>query len=121
MAKKVILCVDDSSTVLASVKGMLSDTYEVRTATDVKAAEAALKQGTPDLMLLDIEMPGGSGISFLKKLTAKGSTVYPIVFLSSNSEGENVIKTAKLGASGFIEKPFDKAKLLTKIEAWLEI
>jgi DNA-binding response OmpR family regulator len=119
MSKKIILVVDDSSTVLTSVKGMLSDTYEIHTAVDAKQAELALGVVRPDLMLLDIDMPGADGISFLKKLKKKGRGDFPIVFLSSNSDSSTVIKTAQLGATGFIEKPFDKAKLLTKLEAWL--
>jgi DNA-binding response OmpR family regulator len=119
MAKKVMV-VDDSNTVLSSVAGMLSDVYEVQTASDVKEAELLLKSGSPDLMLLDIEMPGMNGISFLKKLSKRGERGFPIVFLSSNSEHATVVKVAKMGAKGFIEKPFNKEKLLKKIEAWLE-
>ncbi|MDR0937520.1 MAG: response regulator [Oscillospiraceae bacterium] len=118
MSKK-ILAVDDSATVLASIKGMLSGVYEVHTAAGTKQAESVLETLRPDLMLLDIDMPGGDGISFLKKLKKKTGYDFPIVFLSSNSGSENVVKTAQLGATGFIEKPFDKDKLLAKIEAWL--
>ena len=118
-SKKVILAVDDSDTVLTAVRGMLSDTYEVLTATGAKQAETIVEANAIDLMLLDIDMPGLDGISYMKKLGKNSSHKFPVVFLSSNSGSDNVIKTAKLGAMGFIEKPFDKAKLLSKIEAWL--
>jgi DNA-binding response OmpR family regulator len=118
MSKKIILAVDDSNTVLASIKGMLSAVYDVHTATDAKKAESTLGSITPDLMLLDIDMPGLDGVSYLKKLKSHGKT-FPIIFLSSNSDNATVVKTAQLGSTGFIEKPFDKEKLLSKIEAWI--
>lgn len=64
----------------------------------------------PDIVLLDIHLPGGSGIDILSEILRFDETAY-VLMLSSDSVKDNVLSTQKLGAKGFIVKPFTQAKL----------
>ncbi|MDR2467474.1 MAG: response regulator [Spirochaetaceae bacterium] len=105
--KKIILAVDDMPEALASINAALKEIYDIRCVTDVKSARAALETITPSLLLLDIEMPGVSGLEFLDELqhNEKFKNI-PVVFLTANSEDKTSQKAVRKGAKGYIIKPF---------------
>ena len=114
--KKIILAVDDTPEALRTISAILKKDYDVRCVTDAKAALAALASITPHLLLLDMEMPGMSGMDFLKEL--QKSEQYkniPIVFLTANSEEKTAQTAIKCGAKGYIIKPFTPEALLESV------
>ncbi|GMO31752.1 MAG: response regulator [Spirochaetaceae bacterium] len=116
MGKKVILAVDDMPEVLSSINAVLKNDYDVRCAPDVESARTALQKIMPDLLLLDIKMPGVSGFDFFQELQ-KDDTFkkVPVVFLTANSEEETARKAIQGGAKGYIIKPFTPELLLESV------
>jgi len=116
MVLKKILVIDDEANILASLKGVLEDEgFVVETARNGALGLTALKQFAPDLILLDIWMPGEDGISVLEKIKRLEPQL-PVVMMSGHGTVETAVKAIKLGAFDFLEKPihYDKVLLLLK-------
>jgi two-component system, NtrC family, nitrogen regulation response regulator NtrX len=111
-----ILVVDDDPAILRGVGGMLRDEgFEVVEARDVAEAERRLAASSapPDLMLLDLRMPGETGLSYLERL-ARPLPV-PVVVLSGEASPTDAVTALRLGAADFVEKPPSPERLLTSI------
>ena len=120
--QKTIFVVDDSATNLAVADEALEKSYLVITLSSAEKMFAALEKITPDLILLDIEMPEMDGFEALRRL--KSSEVYsniPVIFLTGLSETENEAYGIELGAVDFIAKPFSVPVLLNRIKYHLDI
>ena len=117
MKKNIILAVDDMPEVLQCIISILQDSYDVRLAVDVSSAEEVLKSTQVNLILLDVEMPGMSGLAFLKKLQENEEyKKIPVVFITSHND-DKIVKTAiKNGAKGYITKPFTSDALRESVE-----
>ncbi len=118
--RKKILVIDDAPDILHSVNTILRDKYTVYCATNYMAALKVLANNSPDLIILDIEMPGMNGfelIGIIRKLGPYATT--PLFFLSANGTVENVVASRKLGGNDFIKKPIDPSFLLSKIRQHL--
>jgi len=116
-----ILIVDDEAGIRSSLAGILRDEgFDALAVGDGDAALAALASSpTPDLVLLDIAMPGRDGLSVLVEARARWPAV-PIVMMSGHGTIETAVRTTRLGAFDFIEKPLSIDKLLLTIEHALE-
>jgi len=115
---KKILVVDDNKMNLAVAKEALSNDYSVLCTTSADKMFSLLEKFIPDLILLDIEMPGMTGIEALKQIRAYDDPNIKnirVVFLTSHGSDGNVINAHKYKAQGFILKPFDPANLRKKI------
>ncbi len=114
--KNRILVVDDEDalrTVLSSE--LVSEGYEVGTASDGDAAINELQKATYNLVLLDIKMPRMNGFDVLKYIKEKhGKT--KVIMLTGFADLKNAIESKKLGAEDFVSKPYDLVDLLTTIE-----
>lgn len=120
ITKKVILAVDDRPDVLRIVAGILRERYKVLTATDGMAALKILEQKVPDLFILDIDMPGMNGFELARKIRQTNNFQRtPILFLTSNSTREYVLKAIESGGSDFIVKPAQQSTLLSKVSRYL--
>jgi putative two-component system response regulator len=120
--QKMIFVVDDSSTNLAVAEVALEQLYRVMTLPSAASMFAMLKKITPDLILLDIEMPDTNGFEALKQL--KSNNLYssiPVIFLTNMSDANNEAYGIELGAVDFISKPFSKPVLLNRIKHHLHI
>lgn len=119
--KKKILAIDDVPDVLNLLKTMLSDDYNVYCVTNHAAAIKFLSSNTPDLILLDIEMPQMDGFELLKVIRRMSSCKkIPVVFLTGNVSVENVKTSVELGGNDFIKKPVDYDILTSKLERHLK-
>ena len=120
MAK--ILAVDDELDVLLIVKTTLqSEGYEVETASDGTDALALAREVSPDLILLDMMMPGMSGLDVLRELKADDSVcTIPVIMLTGLSEKDKIQKALVSGTDYYIVKPFDHQDLLSKINDALQ-
>jgi two-component system nitrogen regulation response regulator NtrX len=111
-----ILVCDDDPAILRGVGGMLKDEgFVVELAEDVRRAEARLAApgGAPDLLLLDLRMPGDSGLALLERLPRP--LPFPVVVLSGEASPTDAVTALKLGAADFVEKPPSPERLLTSI------
>ena len=115
---KNILIADDDPGILEVVKIILEEDgeYRVVTVSDGSKVESVIKQDRPDLILLDIWMPGMDGRELTKRLKSDPKVKNtPILLISAYDDIEGKAKEA--GADGFIEKPFDIGALKGKVSA----
>ncbi len=112
---KRILLIDDEENILSSLKGVLEDEggFLVDTAKSGVLGLAKIKKFEPDVVLLDIWMPGDDGIKVLEKIKKLAPAV-KVIMMSGHGTVETAVKAIKLGAFDFLEKPlhFDKVLLL---------
>ena len=117
-----ILIVDDNLTNLEQINIQIEDVFEVSLAkSGPQALEICLK-ALPDLVLLDIEMPGMDGFECLRLLKLSPSFVrLPVIFLTSKHDRETEAKCLSSGARDFIRKPAEKNILLHRLDLHLSI
>ncbi|MCL2193399.1 MAG: response regulator [Treponema sp.] len=120
--KKTILVIDDVSETLRALKVILEDKYTVRLSKSGELADSILGSVCVDLILLDIEMPGISGLDYAKRLKQNPSTWHiPIVFISGHSAAEIVQYAGQLDIKGYIKKPASPEFIMEKVDAVLSI
>jgi two-component system, NtrC family, nitrogen regulation response regulator NtrX len=112
---KTILVVDDEKDIRISLAGILEDEgYQVVTAASGLEALETVREDLPDLVLLDIWMPGMDGLETLEKL----KTLFPyitVIMISGHGTIETAVRATKLGAFDFIEKPLSLDKMLISV------
>jgi len=119
---KTIFAVDDSDTNLSIVKKALENHYRIYTMPSAAKMFAFLRKITPDLILLDIEMPDMDGSEALQML--KSDPLYadiPVIFLTSFTDDEIEASGFELGVVDFVTKPFSSHVLLNRIKTHLDI
>lgn len=117
-----ILVVDDEPAVLRLVELNLElDGYVVITASNGVEAIDLASQHRPDLIVLDVMMPGLDGLEVAERLKSDPATqAIPIIFLSARSAASDVSLGLAAGAASYMTKPFDAAVLSAKIAALLQ-
>ena len=118
MEKATILIVDDSPENLDVLKSLLSADYNLKAAPNGKIAlKISNMLPHPDLILLDIMMPIMDGFEVLKELKKNEETKdIPVIMLTALDSEQNIEKCLKLGAVGYIPKPFEPEIILKKIK-----
>ena len=113
-----IMAVDDEPVVLRVLKGILEpEGYEVLLASDGSSALSLLDGHKPDLVLLDIMMPGLDGFQILNSIRERFNI--PVIMLTARCDQESLVKTLKTGADDYVRKPFSATVLLARIAAKL--
>ncbi len=116
-----ILLVDDEPQILQALAGLLQDEdFEVLTAPDGEEALRKVREELPDLVLLDIALPGRDGLEILKDLKGQQPGL-PVIMLSAYGSVENAVRATRLGAYDFIEKPPHADKILLSVRNALEM
>lgn len=121
MTSNPILIVDDNSINLKLIKVMLSlEGYNVRTATDAKSALEVLAHFTPELILMDIQLPGMDGLELTRQLKAnpKYQDVIILAITAYAMKGDEE-KALNAGCDGYIAKPINTQTLPTLIKVYL--
>jgi len=120
MTKWKILVVDDEQDVLKALKVRLkANGYNVVLAYDSVQAFMVANQEKPDLIILDVMIPGGGGFVVAERLKQSTATHHiPIIFLTGISGGEE--RAYRIGASGYLMKPYHPDELLETIHRALE-
>src|SRR5271168_5104800 len=120
-AKKVILVVDDAPANIQIALAILKDTYQVRVATNgAKALELAASDPVPDLVLLDVVMPGMDGFEVCTRLKADPKTKdIPVIFLTGQTEIEDETRGFEVGGVDYIHKPFSPAVMKARVNTHL--
>jgi len=119
--RPVLLVVDDNPSILKSVKHILEDRYRIYLLQESQKVGEFLKRISPDLFLLDCNMPGLSGYDLVPVI--RSSELHkktPIVYLTSDGTIDNLSAAIASGASDFIVKPINEITLREKLETQLE-
>jgi len=116
-----ILVIDDEADVLESLQALLSgEGFAVQSATDITQAQAALQEQPVDLILLDVNLPGGNGLEFLQEFRRQDNLT-PIIVITAYGAALDVVRAAfKSGAQDYIAKPWNNDELLLVIQQALE-
>lgn len=119
MNKTRILIVDDDPGLLELLEQYLSSNgFEVACANDGEAMLAQMAQQMPDLLLLDLMLPGKDGLTLAREIRAGGSRL-PIIMLSARGEDIDRIIGLEVGADDYLPKPFNPRELLARVRALL--
>ena len=121
--KQSVLIVDDIPTNIKVLGESLKADYQVRIATNgFKAIEIAMSKNPPDLILLDIMMPGMSGYEVCEKLkNTKQTQNIPIIFITAMDDEKDETKGLQLGAVDYITKPFSLPIVKARVNTHLEL
>ena len=116
-AQKSILIVDDTPINLGVISGALKDSFNTKVATNgEKALAIASAEEKPDLILLDVMMPGMDGYEVCRRLKANPATQnIPVIFLTGQTEAEDETKGFEVGAVDYIHKPFSAAIVKVRV------
>ena len=114
-----ILVVEDNADLAYGLQNNLEiEGYEVELAADGPQGLARARAGRPDLMLLDLMLPGTDGFRVLKTLRDEGFA-FPVLILTARGEEADKVRGLKLGADDYVTKPFGVLELLARVEAVL--
>ena len=120
--QKTIFVVDDNDTNLSMAKEVLREQYRVMTVPSAAKMFALLEKVTPDLILLDIEMPEMDGFEALKRLKSNAMLAdIPAIFLTSMTDAAVEVRGFQMGVVDFVTKPFSAPVLINRIKTHLNI
>ncbi len=119
MSVRKILVVDDSKTELYFLRDLLSKNgFSVSTAENAEQAQAALAADKPDLILMDVVMPGQNGFQLTRAISKDPSTAsIPIIMCTSKNQETDRVWAMRQGARDYVTKPVNADELLAKIRA----
>jgi DNA-binding response OmpR family regulator len=119
--KKAILVVDDELGALTLIGIMLErGGFEVLKARDARSALSLLDEQTPDLIILDVMMPGMNGIDLCQAIRQREVTRgTPILILSARGDADSIIRGVEAGANDYLPKPILHHDLVTKVKSML--
>jgi serine phosphatase RsbU (regulator of sigma subunit)/CheY-like chemotaxis protein len=120
--RPVVLAVDDTPQNLDVVKGILTPEYRIKVATNGPAALRIVEKQLPDIILLDIMMPGMSGLEVCQQLKANPrSADIPVIFLTAKDQTEDETEGFELGAADYILKPVNPPILQARVKTHLAL
>lgn len=115
--KSVLLVEDDRKLTIAISVRLKAMGYEVHSASDAVTAISVARKATPEVIVIDINLPGGDGFVVAKRLQSLTQTAAtPIVFMTASKKPGLEEKAKEFGAVAFLEKPFDAGQLSNAIE-----
>jgi len=117
MSKRLVLVVDDEPDIRNLLQEILEDEgYDVSVAETASEARNAVREQSPDLVLLDIWMPDEDGVSLLKSWKQANELCFAVIMISGHGTVETAVEATRHGAVDFIEKPVSLAKLLLTVD-----
>jgi FixJ family two-component response regulator len=118
--KAIVFVVDDDPSMRRSLESLLSSVgHEVRLFSSAPEFMQAARKDAPACLVLDVRLPGMSGLAFQQELTKAGIAL-PIIFITGHGDVPMSVRAMKAGAAEFLTKPFDDQVLLDAIHAALE-
>jgi DNA-binding response OmpR family regulator len=118
VSARLLLVEDEPALARGLADNFRDDGYEVRTVARGDLAVAAIRDERPDLVVLDIMLPGRSGLDVLRDLRAAGDTV-PVLVLTAKGDVVDRVVGLELGADDYLPKPFAVRELLARVRALL--
>ncbi|MGH7805955.1 MAG: response regulator, partial [Candidatus Binatia bacterium] len=121
-ARKRVLVVDDEAGVRESIRILLSSEYEVLFATNGTEALEIVERERPNLVLLDIIMPGMDGLEVCKRLKEHAATKdAPVLVMTAHDDLNRRIQAFDLGAADVVRKPFELSELVARVRTQISI
>src|SRR5262245_20411748 len=117
---KTILIVDDEPAARYGLRRALESRYRIAEADSAEAARTTISTERPDLLLLDVVMPGQDGISFLKSLREEGNDV-PVLIVSALDTAKTAVGALRLGAADYLVKGFELDELRQRVANLLKL
>ena len=120
--KPKILIVDDTPTNLRILEEVLEEDYFISVAQSGVQALSVTEKFVPDLILLDVNMPGIDGFETCRKLKSQEDTLnIPVIFITARAEPEDIIQGFKEGGVDYITKPFNHSEVLARVQTHLKV
>ena len=118
MGQRVLL-IEDEPNIIEAISYILSkDGWTVHTHADGETAMEKVQQGLPDLIILDVMLPGRSGYDILRDLRAEAQTAsVPVMMLTARGQAKDREMAKRLGATHFMTKPFSNSEILESVRA----
>jgi CheY-like chemotaxis protein len=118
-----VVIIDDSQTVVAALSRLLrQNNFTTFEAFDAESGLELITQQMPDLVFLDIVLPGMSGFDALRKIRREPSTRnMPVIMISGNEQATEQFYVQRIGANDFMKKPFSRAEVFSRVERVLGI
>lgn len=113
----VLVIEDDESYREALSRGLTLEGFVVVDAADIKSAREKLRATTPDLVLLDVMLPDGSGVDFCQEIRRDAGT--PVIMVSAKSEELDIVLGLEFGAADYVTKPYRLRELVARMRAVL--
>jgi DNA-binding response OmpR family regulator len=112
-----VLVIDDEPNIIEAIRFILArDGWDVSTLGDGAEAEAAIRRTVPDVVILDVMLPGRSGYEILAALRADdGTRDLPVLMLTAKGQGRDRAEAQRIGASRFLSKPFSNTDILAAV------
>ncbi|MGH7229231.1 MAG: sigma-54-dependent transcriptional regulator, partial [Nitrospiraceae bacterium] len=108
--KKRVLLVDDEPGIRATLKAVLEPTYEVTCAADARSGLDLFRQEAPNLVILDVILPGTDGLTVLQTIRSEDQNM-PVIMLTGTKTVKTAVDAMKMGAADYLTKPFDIEEL----------
>lgn len=115
---KVLVIEDNANLAFGLTRSLESEGYDVETSEDGTRGFELARTGDPDLIVLDLMLPGMDGYTILKKLRAEGKDM-PVLILTARGEEADKVFGFRLGADDYVTKPFSLSELLARVQAIL--
>ena len=121
LLEKRVLIIEDERVFAGAVRKRLARAgYNAEVAGNLTEGAAKISESTPDLLLLDMRLPDGSGLDFLSGLQDNEGNAFPVLVMSAYGEIEDAVSAMKSGASDYLKKPIDLDELMITVEQVLE-
>jgi CheY-like chemotaxis protein len=125
MKNQLILCVDDNRDIRDLITLILEEEgYSALASSDGDSALTLIKERKPDLVLLDVMMPGISGLDVLRTLRALSDSSInqtPVIVITAKSQSSDIDEALTAGATSYIVKPFRPEALIEKVQKFLPV
>ncbi|HVF39597.1 MAG TPA: response regulator transcription factor [Gemmatimonadaceae bacterium] len=115
---KVLVIEDNANLAFGLTRSLESEGYDVEAAEDGTRGLEMARAGSPDLVVLDLMLPGIDGYTILKRLRSEGKDV-PVLILTARGEEADKVFGFRLGADDYVTKPFSLSELLARVQAIL--
>ena len=117
MSAKILVIEDVPEMAELVAMYLTKDGMAVQTAGSAEEGLDIIEKDIPDLIILDLNLPGMSGFDFLKKFRNGHTATVPVIVASARDEDEDIIKALGVGADEFVTKPFSPRVLVAKVNA----
>ena len=117
--KRVLLVEDNKEIMSVNMRLFKMENYEATAALTLADARSSLKKSRPDVIVLDIMLPDGSGIDFMRELRSSENDGIPILLLTGLAAKEDILQGLRSGGDDYLTKPYDFEILLERVEALL--
>lgn len=120
--KSLVLLVDDTPGNINLLVNILDSDYDLAVATDGEQALAMVKETPPDLILLDVMMPGIDGYEVCRRLKKNPAThKIPVIFLTAKAGSDDIVNGFEVGAVDYVAKPFQAAELKARVRTNIQL